>query len=64
VNVALETDRGLLVVGLRAAGHRVFAINPKAGTATGTVMRPRGVCCISKRQDALYAVDALLRWRG
>lgn len=30
VDVALETDRGLLVVGLRAAGHRVFAINPKA----------------------------------
>lgn len=30
VDVALETDHGLLVVGLRAAGHRVFAINPKA----------------------------------
>ena len=30
VDVALETDRGLLVVGLCAAGHRVFAINPKA----------------------------------
>ncbi|WP_407657645.1 IS110 family RNA-guided transposase [Kribbella turkmenica] len=30
VQVALETDRGLLVVALRAAGYRVFAINPKA----------------------------------
>ena len=30
MDVALETDHGLLVVGLRAAGHRVFAINPKA----------------------------------
>jgi hypothetical protein len=30
VDGALETDHGLLVVGLRAAGHRVFAINPKA----------------------------------
>jgi transposase len=30
VDVALETDRGLLVAALRAAGHRVFAINPKA----------------------------------
>ncbi|MBO0827149.1 MAG: IS110 family transposase [Streptosporangiales bacterium] len=30
VEVALETDRGLLVAALRAAGHRVFAINPKA----------------------------------
>jgi transposase len=29
VDVALETDRGLLVVALRAAGYRVFAINPK-----------------------------------
>jgi transposase len=30
VDIALETDRGLLVVALRAAGYRVFAINPKA----------------------------------
>ncbi len=30
VDIALETDRGLLVAALRAAGHRVFAINPKA----------------------------------
>lgn len=30
VDVALETDRGLLVAALRAAGHRVWAINPKA----------------------------------
>lgn len=29
-DVALETDRGLLVAALRAAGHRVFSINPKA----------------------------------
>jgi len=28
--VAIETDRGLLVAALRAAGHRVYAINPKA----------------------------------
>jgi len=30
VDVAIETDRGLLVAALKAAGHRVFAINPKA----------------------------------
>lgn len=30
VEVAIETDRGLLVAALRAAGHRVYAINPKA----------------------------------
>lgn len=30
VDVAIETDRGLLVAALRAAGHRVVAINPKA----------------------------------
>ena len=30
IDVAIETDRGLLVAALRAAGHRVFAINPKA----------------------------------
>jgi len=30
VDVAIETDRGLLVAALRAAGHRVFAVNPKA----------------------------------
>jgi transposase len=30
VDIALETDRGLLVAALRATGHRVFAINPKA----------------------------------
>jgi transposase len=30
VDVALETDRGLLVAALRAAGHRLFPINPKA----------------------------------
>ena len=30
VDVAIETGRGLLVAALRAAGHRVFAINPKA----------------------------------
>jgi transposase len=30
VDVAIETGRGLLVAGLRAAGHRVFEINPKA----------------------------------
>jgi transposase len=30
VDIALETDRGLLVAALRLAGHRVFAINPKA----------------------------------
>lgn len=29
VEVALETDRGLLVAALRGAGYRVFAINPK-----------------------------------
>ncbi len=30
VDVAIETDRGLLVAALHAAGHRVFAVNPKA----------------------------------
>lgn len=30
VPVAIETDRGLLVAGLRAAGHPVYAVNPKA----------------------------------
>ncbi|MGW5190531.1 IS110 family transposase [Kribbella sp. NPDC004138] len=30
VQVALETDRGLLVAALRGGGYRVFAINPKA----------------------------------
>jgi transposase len=30
VDVAIETDRGLLVAALKAAGHRVFAVNPKA----------------------------------
>jgi transposase len=30
VDVAIETGRGLLVAGLRAAGHQVFEINPKA----------------------------------
>jgi transposase len=30
VDVAIETDRGLLVAALRAGGHRVYAINPKA----------------------------------
>lgn len=30
VDVAIETDRGLLVAALRAAGHRIFAVNPKA----------------------------------
>jgi transposase len=30
VDVAIETDRGLLVAALRAAGHRVHAINPRA----------------------------------
>ena len=30
VDIAIETDRGLLVAALRAAGHRVYAINPMA----------------------------------
>ena len=30
VPVAIETDRGLLVAALRAVGHPVYAINPKA----------------------------------
>jgi transposase len=28
VDIAIETDRGLLVAALRAAGHRVYAVNP------------------------------------
>lgn len=30
VDIAIETDRGLLVAALRAAGHRIYAINPKS----------------------------------
>jgi transposase len=30
VDVAIETDRGLLVAALRAAGHRIYPVNPKA----------------------------------
>lgn len=30
VDIAIETDRGLLVAALRAAGHRIWSINPKA----------------------------------
>ena len=30
LDVAIETDRGLLVAALRAAGHRIWSINPKA----------------------------------
>ena len=30
VDVAIETDRGLLVAALRAGGHRIYPINPKA----------------------------------
>lgn len=32
VDVAIETGRGLLVNAVRAAGHRVFEINPKASS--------------------------------
>lgn len=30
VDIAIETDRGLLVAALRAAGHRIYPVNPKA----------------------------------
>jgi transposase len=30
MDIAIETDRGLLVAALRAAGHRLWGINPKA----------------------------------
>jgi len=30
LDIAIETDRGLLVAALRAAGHRIWSINPKA----------------------------------
>lgn len=30
VSIGIETDRGLLVAALRAAGHRVYPINPRA----------------------------------
>lgn len=30
VDIGIETDRGLLVAALRAAGHRVYPINPRA----------------------------------
>src|SRR5690349_19931508 len=32
VDVAIETGRGLLVAAVRAAGHQVFEINPKASS--------------------------------
>jgi hypothetical protein len=32
VDVAIETGRGLLVSAVRAAGHRVYEINPKASS--------------------------------
>src|ERR671939_389037 len=30
VRIAIETERGLLVAALRAAGYEIYAINPKA----------------------------------
>jgi transposase len=44
VDVAIETDRGLLVAALRAAGHRVFAINPKAGACQDFCVNDLMVC--------------------
>lgn len=48
IDIAIETDRGLLVAALRAAGHRVFGINPKGGQplprpagGVGGQVRPR-----------------------
>ena len=38
VAVGIETDRGLWVTALRAAGYMVYAVNPRqvAGTGSGT----------------------------
>ena len=36
LDVAVETDRGLLIAALRAAGHRVFSINRRPSIAIAT----------------------------
>lgn len=41
VVIGIETDRGLLVGALLAAGYDVVAVNPKAPTATATATRSR-----------------------
>jgi hypothetical protein len=57
VDVALETDRGLLVAALRAAGHRVYSINPMAVDR----YRDRHRCARTKSDpaDALVLADLL-----
>lgn len=45
LDIAIETDRSLLVAAPRAAGHRVFAVNPEA---VGRYRDRRGVCPISR----------------
>jgi len=57
VDIALETDRGLLVAALRAAGHRVYAINPMAVDRYRD--RHRSSRAKSDPADALVLADLL-----
>jgi len=42
VVVGTETDRGLFVGALVAAGYQVYAVNPLAVSRTATAISPRG----------------------
>ena len=42
VVVGIETDRGLFVTALVAAGYQLYAVNPMSTSATGTVTRRVG----------------------
>jgi transposase len=42
VVVAIETDRGLLVGALLAAGYQLYAVNPMSSAATAAAMAPPG----------------------
>jgi transposase len=57
VDVAIETDRGLLVAALRAAGHRLYEINPKAASRYRD--RHAGSGATSDRKDALVLAHLL-----
>jgi transposase len=57
VDVAIETDRGLLVAALRAAGHRLYEINPKAASRYRD--RHAGSGAKSDRKDALVLAHLL-----
>jgi hypothetical protein len=42
VAVGIETDRGLLVGALLAAGYQVYAVNPRSSATTGAGMAAPG----------------------